>query len=50
MLFINGFTGKVGIGTSNPNYELTVTGSISAGDIIYASAFSGDGSYLTDLT
>jgi len=50
MLFINGFTGKVGIGTSSPNNQLTVSGSISAGDTIYASAFSGDGSNLTGLT
>jgi len=49
MLFINGSADKVGIGTSSPNQKLTVNGSISASDIIYASTFIGDGSQLIGI-
>ena len=41
VLFATG-SGRVGIGTTNPDHELTVVGSISASTDISASAFYGD--------
>lgn len=42
-------TGKVGIGTINPDHNLSVVGDISASINISASAFYGDGSNLTGI-
>jgi hypothetical protein len=42
-------SGKVGIGTQDPNHKLTVIGDISASVNVSASAFYGDGSNLTGI-
>jgi hypothetical protein len=39
---LDGTTGKVGINTDTPNYELSVNGSISATNVIYASGGNSD--------
>lgn len=43
-------SGKVGVGTINPDHKLAVAGDVSASVNISASAFYGDGSNLTNVS
>lgn len=43
-------SGKVGIGTQDPDHHLTVAGDVSASVNVSASAFYGDGSNLTNVS
>lgn len=43
-------SGKVGVGTQDPNHELTILGAVSASQAISSSTFYGDGSNLTNVS